>query len=346
MKQFSRTCWSMAIVAGMLMFCCSQVSAQDRIRRRTGVDTGKITDVSVLSITISKGGVESKVPVEEIRSVYFSGEPAELNSARLVLGRGRFEDALEMLGKIDRSAIDRNEIIAEVEFLLLQCQAKIANAGQGDLQSAIGLAKKFLSQHRRSYHVSAAIELLGSLFLADGNREEARRQYAKLAKAPAAYFKARSALLTGKLLQEEGEHSQSLEKFDEALASAAASSAAGSLGLEITLQRAVSQAATGQTKEAIAAIEKIVSHTDAEETELLAHAYNALGECYLQTGENKAACDAFLHVDVLFSSATDLHAKALHELTRLWEILGYKQRSQDARQRLQQRYPTSRWAKQ
>ena len=76
----------------LLVACTTTAVAQssvDRIRRRTGVDSGKITDMSVLAVTISKGGVESDVPVEEIRSIRFAGEPSELNSARSAISRGR-----------------------------------------------------------------------------------------------------------------------------------------------------------------------------------------------------------------------------------------------------------------
>ncbi|MCH7750844.1 MAG: tetratricopeptide repeat protein [Planctomycetes bacterium] len=332
----------------LLVACTTTAVAQssvDRIRRRTGVDSGRITNVSVLAVTISKGGVQSKVPVEEILSIYFAGEPSELKSARSAIGRGRLKDAVETLSKINRDQFDRREIVQELDYLLLEGRAKLALAGQGELDEAIRLATDFLAKNRNSYHVSSAIELLGDLHLADGKQNEARRQYAKLAKALTPYFQARSAILTGKLLQQAGKHAEALAEFDRALAAAQGSPAAQSQQFEATLHRAISQSASGDPQQATAAVKQIIAQADAQDTNLLATAYNALGDCYLQSGKQKAARDAFLHVDVLFNSAADQHAKALYELSRLWDTLGQRQRARDAKHRLQNEYPASRWAK-
>ncbi len=336
-------------VALLLLLACTTTavaqSSNDRIRRRTGSDTGKITDMSALAVTISKSGVESDVPVEDIRSIRFAGEPSELNSARSAIRRGRFDDAVATLDKVNRDQVDRREVVQELDYLQLEARAKLALSGQGGLDSAIRLATDFLAKHRNSYHVSSAIELLGDLHLIDGDQDEARRQYTKLAKAPAPYFQARSAILTGRLLQQAGKHDEALAKFDQALEAAQGSPAAESQRLEATLHRAISQSASGDVDEATATVKQIIVEADVEDTDLLATAYNALGDCYLQSDRPKAARDAFLHVDVLFSSAADQHAKALYELSRLWEALGQRQRARDAKDRLQNEYPTSQWAK-
>lgn len=339
---------SRAVVLTLLVSCSSIAMAQssvDRIRRRTGVDTGKITDVSVLAVTISKSGVESKVPVEEIRSIYFAGEPSEIKTARSAINRGRYEEAVETLHQVNREEFDREEILQELDFLLLESQARLALAGQGDLGAAVKLANDFLANERNSYHVSEAIELLGDLYLVSGREDEARRQYTKLAKAPSPYFQARSAILTGKLLQQAGKHDEALAEFERALAAAKDSPAAQSQQLEATLHRAISQSANGVVEQATATVKEIISQADVQDIELLATAYNTLGDCYLQSGQQKAACDAFLHVDVLFHAAADQHARSLYELSRIWEALGQRQRARDARDRLQKDYPASRWAK-
>lgn len=337
-----------ATAAALLVTCAASAWAQstvDRIRRRTGVDTGQITDVSVLAVTISKSGVQSKVPVEEIRKIYFAGEPAELGTARSQLDRGRFKEAFSTLEKIDRDALDRPELLTEVDYLLTESQARLALAGEGSLSQAIRQAEDFLAQHRSSYHVSSAIELLGDLYLANGQQDEARSQYAKLARAQAPYFQARSAILLGKLLQRSGQHEEAIAEFDRALAAAKDDAAAEPLELEATLQRAISRSATGAVEEATGTVKQLIAKADPGDVPLLATAYNALGDCYLASNKPKAARDAYLHVDVLFSSAADEHAKALYELSRLWNTLGQPQRARETKQRLHQEHPQSRWAK-
>jgi len=320
-------------------------SSLDRIKRRNGSDSGKITNISVLGVTISKGGVENKIPVEEIRSIYFAGEPTKLNSARLAANAGRYRDALNTLQKIAKSDVSRDEVLQDLDYLLVFCNANRALAGQEDLDQATRQVSKFLAQHRNSYHVPAAIELYGDLFLAADKNESARKQYAKLGKAPAPYYQARSAILTGRSWQQEEKHAEAIAEFDRALKLALGNATAETQQLEATLLRAISQSAIGQVEQATAAIKKIITQADAEDVQLLARAYDALGDCYLQSGQKKAARDAFLHVDVLFSSAPTAHAKALYELSQLWQELGHQERAREAQQKLRDNYPESRWAK-
>jgi hypothetical protein len=108
----------------------------------------------------------------------------------------------------------------------------------------------------------------------------------------------------------------------------------------------VSQAAAGQVKEATAAIGDIIAKAKPEDAELLARAYNALGDCYLQSKDPRGALFAFLHVDLLYSQEAEAHAKALHELVPLWKNVGRDSRSQETARKLAEKYPGSRWAKQ
>ena len=147
------------------------------------------------------------------------------------------------------------------------------------------------------------------------------------------------------MLQQQGNHEEALAQFDKALAEARKSSTADDEILEATLYRALSQSALGKVDEATQTVKEIITQADPENSELLAVAYNALGDCYSQSGNRKAARDAYLHVDVLFSSHADQHAKALYEWGKLWSEFGHEQRSRAARDQLLKEYPTSPWAR-
>ena len=319
--------------------------AIDRIRRHTGVDTGEITRMTALEVTITKNGVENKVPVEEIESIYFGGEPSALNQARQAIERGKPEEAIEKLKKIEQDSLSRDEVKQELDFVMLLAREKMAVAGQSSLSTVIKLAEDFQSRHRNSYHLSEVIELLGDAQLSAGNAEEALRQYRKLAKAPGPFFQAKSAILIGRLLQQQGKHDEALSEFEKAIREATKNPVLESQLLKATLYRAVSLSATGEAEEATDVVKEIIAQAEPEETELLAAAYNALGDCYLQSGRQKAARDAYLHVDVLFSSDSVQHAKSLYELAKLWSEFGHEQRARDARDQLQREYPTSQWAR-
>lgn len=339
------------------MLCCFVASAAlgsatlaycqglDRIQRRNGTDGGKITALTPLRVTITNGGVATDIAVEDIQSIRFAGEPSELNAARLDAAKSRYREALDELEKISPADIKRSEVKQDFDFLYAFCSAQLALAGVGDLERATNEVTSFLSKHRQSYHLSAAIELLGDLLLSAGDVERARNQYAKLGNAPAPYFKARSAVLIGRLLQSQQQHEEALAEFDKAIDLAAGNTAAASQRQEATLLAAVSRSAIGAADATIDAAKEVIRQANEEDVDLLARAYNALGNCYLNLSDKHAARNAFLHVDLLFASVANEHARALYELSQLWQELGQKQRAADARQRLQDDYPASPWTR-
>jgi tetratricopeptide (TPR) repeat protein len=332
-------------VAGVASCDARAQGGVDRVHRHGGVDAGKITGTTAVNVTIAKGGVESTVPAEDIELVYFAGEPSELNPARNALQTGRPQEAVAGLEKIDVADVHRDEILAEVEFYKALAKAQLALAGQGDLGAATTELRGFMSKWRTSFHIPQAIESVGDLLVAAGDFDDARSEYAKLAKAPSPYYAMSSALLVGRAWQAEGKHEQALAEFEKVAATTETGPIFDSLKLSATLDRAVSQAATGKGADGAATIGEIIATADAEDGKLLARAYDALGDCYLKAGDKQAALFAFLHVDLLYNNSADLHAKALHELIGLWKDSGKDSRAQEAAQKLADRYPQSRWAK-
>jgi tetratricopeptide (TPR) repeat protein len=329
-----------------LLWSLSSLDAQttsDRVQRRNGIDTGSITATTPLGVTVSKGSVTSKIAAEEIRSIQFDGEPPELNAARSQFERGRYDTALERLKRIDRDKITRPEVIQESDFYIVVSEGNLALAGKSDLKQAIAEIGEFQSTHRTSFHIPEVIELHGDLYIAAKDFPAARKKYETLAKAPTDYFKARSAFLVGRLLQEQGQHVEALGHYESAISTAGAGSITADVRREAVFGKAVSLSATGKLSEGTDAVKQIILRTPADETAALAQGYNALGNCYLAGGDAKAARNAYLHVDFLFNSATNEHAEALFRLTNLWKELRQPTRAQDAQQRLGDDYPLSRW---
>ena len=73
--------------------------------------------------------------------------------------------------------------------------------------------------------------------------------------------------------------------------------------------------------EAVRLIESILQQADPDDAGDMARAYNILGNALRQQGKNKEALMAFLHVDLLYSSAADAHAEALFNLAELWDLI-------------------------
>jgi hypothetical protein len=317
----------------------------DRVRRHNGVDSGQVTATTALGLTLTKGGVESTIAAEDIESVTFGGEPPELAAARNAVQAGRLQDALDSLGKVPADPGRREQIAADIQFYTALAKAELALAGKGAPDAAAADMRSFIAQRKQSFHIPAAIELLGDLQSATGQHDAARAEYAKLAKAKSSYYVLRSALLVGRGWQAEGDHAKALAEFEKVAGAADAGELIEPLKLAATLDRAVSQAATGKGAESTAAIGEIIAKASPDDAKLLARAYNALGDCYLAAGDPRGALYSFLHVDLLYNTEPEAHAKALHELVPLWKAARHADRSQEAAGELAKKYPTSRWAK-
>ncbi|QEG33033.1 tetratricopeptide repeat protein [Bythopirellula goksoeyrii] len=334
----------LSVIAGTFLALPAKAQTGiDRVQRRNGIDSGEIIKTTALGVTISKGGVTSEIPAEEIRIISFAGEPPQFNSIRRAIGRGRFDSAQESLAKLDSNDMVRPEIRQEFQFLNIVCQGNLALAGKGNLKEAIAAVGSFLLDNRTSYHVPEAIELQGDLYLGAGEPATAQKKYETLAKAPAAYYKARSAFLVGQLMQREGVPSGAIEQFDAALEFAKDNPASEELITIASLQRAVSLSATGELEEGLETIKRTIVSAPSDDTQLLAQGYNALGNSYLAVDNPRAARDAFLHVDLLFPDDPDEHAEALYHLAIIWKRMNQPTRAADAEQRLNDEYPMSRW---
>lgn len=319
-------------------------STIDRVQRRTGLDSGTITATTPLGITLDKEGVASKIAAEEIEWIQFAGEPTELNTARSQFNRGRYDDAAQTLKKINPASLTRSEVKQEFEFLSAATDAHLALAGQGDLKQSAAALGSFVSRNKTSYRIPAVLELLGDVYLAGGDEADARQKYETLAKAPAPHYKARSALLVGQLLLKQKKYDEALAQFDAALAAAGTSPVNTDERRDAAFGRAIALSGTKKLVEGTEIVKQIIARTKSDDTVALAQGYNALGECYLAGNDIHSARDAFLHVDLLFPTASEEHAHSLYRLTEVWKDLRQPTRAQDALQRLADEYPLSRWA--
>ena len=115
--------------------------------------------------------------------------------------------------------------------------------------------------------------------------------------------------------------------------------------LTAKLGKARCLAATKKTDEAIQIARQIVAKADADNEDLLAEAYNTLGSALRSAGRPKEAMLAYVHVDVLYHGAAEMHAEALANLVELFGELHKPDHAARCLQKLKQRYPNSPWCK-
>jgi tetratricopeptide (TPR) repeat protein len=330
-----------ACVISLLATSTPAHALTDRIRLTRGSEAGEVTDMSPTELTIQQNAGSKTVAVNEVRSIVFDGEPAELTQARLNAKNGGYLTALERLQEIDRAKIDREVIRDDVDFYLAYCAGKQVLAGNGEISEAGRRLNDFVRAHPQNFHYYEVIELMGDLLMAAEKYPAAEKQYAELAKAPWPEYRTKAAVSLARSLQAQGKHEDAIAKYDVALAAGGDNDSTRAA----TLGKAVSLAESGGLDEAVRMIEDVIQATDPEQKELQARAYNALGDCYQRAGRTKDALLAYLHVDVLYGTVPEAHAEALAHLVPLWEAVGQDARSRQARETLQQRYAGSRWAK-
>lgn len=211
---------------------------------------------------------------------------------------------------------------------------------------------KFLKENPNSFHYYEGNELAGDLLVWLGNVEQDPKRfefattfYEKLAASPWPDFQARAALLRARQLQLQGKYDDALKAYDAVLSVKATGRLADAQMQEASIGRTYCLVGTHRAQEALKVLQDIISKADDDETNLLARAYCALGNCYRTLNENQKALWAYLRVHLQYASVPESDAEALANLEVLWNSAHRPDRARDAHDYLVRHYPYSRWSK-
>jgi tetratricopeptide (TPR) repeat protein len=337
-----------ALASIVLVVGSADAMAADNVKLLKGSVLGTITEITPTEVTIERsGGRTEKLAVNEIESIRFDGEPAQMLQVRNAAAAGRNEDAIKFLDKINVDEASDN-LKADIAYYRALATGRLALGGTGSIQDAGKLMIAFIRDYPKSYHFLPANELVGDLLVGAAQFDAAEKYYKTVEEtSPWPDFKMRAGVAKGRTLLKQAKAAEALKVFDQVLETA--KSAEGDL---VARQRLAAQvgkaeclAATGQFDEGVTLIQGLIGEADPEQTELHALAYNALGNCHRKAGRPKEARQAFLHVHILYSGFPETHAEALANLADLWKELGDPQRANEAQETLQTRYGNSKWAK-
>jgi tetratricopeptide (TPR) repeat protein len=148
----------------------------------------------------------------------------------------------------------------------------------------------------------------------------------------------------GRALLAQGKAAEASKAFDEAISGEGTGDLAEAQRMAAKVGKARCLAASNKLDEAIKTVENIITNADAENVDLHALAYNALGSALRQARKPQEALMAFLHVDLLYSSNAEAHAEALANLEQLFTELHKPEHARRIRQTLDERYKNSHWA--
>lgn len=302
---------------------------------------GKISTVSAQKVIIESKGTEKSIPVNEIVSIAYEGEPNVLKAARTGIASKSYEEVLAAMKNLQTDSDTRKEIEQDVQFYRAVCNARLALAGRSEILPAAKMVNAFLKGEPDSYHYYEACELMGDLAVANRSYSLAATYYGKLLATPWPNYQLRAGLATGRAYLAERKSAEALEAFEKTLTVKTQDEASHAMAMA---GKAQCLADTGKAEEAVKIAQEIIDKTSSDEVEVHASAYVALGTAYRALKKPKEAMMAFLHVELLYNSATDAHAQALANLVHVWNDLKQPERAERARDTLNEQYKNSPWA--
>ena len=318
----------------------SALADKDVIVTADGKLTGKVTQTSSTEITLDQSGVAKTVPVNEVENIYFEDEPMPLRNARNICHSGRYEEALELLDKINADDVERPEIKQELQFYrgLAAARLAIPSGDAAKIKEAGKLLFDFLQANPKTFHFFEAKELVGDLLVAGGKPSAALDFYGEVAKAPWPDYQMRAGVAIGRGMLSQGKPEEALKNFQAVIDNEAKGETADRQRLAAKLGKARCLAETKKTDEAVKLAQEIIDKADAEQTDLNAQAYVILGIAHRQAGRTKEALWALLHVDILYPSEAEAHVEALKNLVPLWKELQKPERAAEAERVLKEQY--------
>ncbi|MDX1965091.1 MAG: hypothetical protein SFX18_18240 [Pirellulales bacterium] len=338
----------------------SEKDNQGRVKS-IGSLKGRVTaeNMNANEVTYTFGNNKSDViSTNEILGISFDEEPTEFQAIRDKYTHGDYRSAYgdlqEYIAKNPMPAFRSDLVKQEFDFMAAYLPAMLVIQGSPPdnfpANKAAGDLFRFLNANKNYYQYYQVAEAIGDLSLlteAPNRLENAYKFYNYLAASPLKEHKIRAELLKARGALREN-------KFDEAvrLLAPLASQTPDSPALISLLQQAkvafaVAQAGQGKADDALKQLEKIIADTSASDAETHARANVALGNIYLAKDQKYDALLSFLKVDLVFNQNPDLQAEALEKLSKLWRAVPNAKgdRAAEAKERLQNLYPASRWNK-
>lgn len=319
----------------------------DRVHLLNGQSVaGHIDEMTKNKVVVQLLQGPKEVPVNEIKYVQFASEPRELMTVRNDVFGGHYEQVVETLDKIpppQRGSVE--SIRQDIDYYNALAAARLAAGGAGDAQAAGRSLLTFINANKDSYHFYDANEAIGDLLVSIGRYDQAATYYNELASAPWPDFRLRAKIGLGRALEAQDKPDQAMVQFELILASDAKGKSVENLQQIARIGKARCLVDEARPADALKILQQVIDQAPPDANQILAMAYNALGEAYLKTKQPKEALYAFLHVDLLYNQVPDQHAEALYHLKGLWDQMSKPDRSREAGDTLKSKYASSRWNK-
>lgn len=330
----------------LVLLAGAVVGRADVVTRKSGRPAaGEVTAMTNSEVTVKvKTPKEElvKVPLNDLISIAWEGEPARLNIARSTELSGKYKQALETYAQVAGEIKGNHPYLKEeVEYLTARAAGKLALTDATARDAALKTLGGFLTAHSNTYHFYEGQKLLGDLYAAKGDFAAAQGAYEKVANASWKEMKLEGKVAVGRVLTLQNKLDAAAAAFDAVITEAGDESV--SQRLDAMLAKAAVLSRQSKFEEALKELKKVVLTASADDSKLQAEALLRQGECYQGLNKTKDAMFAYLQVDVLFSREKVAHAEALFYLQLLREKLGQPAKAEEARAKLESDHPHSEW---
>jgi tetratricopeptide (TPR) repeat protein len=319
-------------------------------RKRDKPLSGEVSAVSKTEVTIKvKTPKEDtvKVPANDILSIAWTGDTAEIGVARSDENAGRYQKAIEGYQKGLQSTKGTNALSkADLEFGIARASAKLALGEPAKIDDAIKKLEDFRKTQSDHYRFYEAVNYLGQLHAAKNDFVRAKIAFDTLGKAPWKESQMAAKIASGRLLLKENKLDEAAAEYETVVAMKPEGPVEESQRQEAMLGKSRILSAQKKYEDSLKLLDEVIDKAAADDSKVNAEAFLRKGDCLREKGDDKDALLAYLHVDVLFASEKPLHAEALFRLAQLWDKVGNKARADEARDRLRSDYDYTEWAKQ
>jgi TolA-binding protein len=299
---------------------------------------GQIQSESPSEVVVTLGATSASVPIDQIASIRYDGQPATLQLAETRETAGQLAEAAELFKKAAAEAADRPYVQQMALYREASVLADLALVEPDRMKEAKDHLLKFVQAYPRSRHIVSAREDLARLQLNTGDFPGAAATTAELAKLPKSAN--RASVLRSKVLAMQGQHDQAVAELDRLIAALPDRSTAQR---EARLAKAESLVGMKKYKEAETLVRQVIAAAPPEDAAAQSAACNTLGDCLRADNRPKEALLAYLHTDLLYGKDKQEHPRALFYIEKLFRFLKQDARADEYAQRLRQEYPRSQW---
>jgi predicted negative regulator of RcsB-dependent stress response len=306
-----------------------------------------------LVYSITKG--DEKVDSFNVEGISFDGEPQEFGQIRGHINNGSYGEALEVIKQFDATEAAgtlKDQLLLEANYWKVWLPAKRLIEGsvdQNQLATIGGGLAAFVKANPNYYRLYEAQETMGQMLMTRPSAEAVNRVkpiFGALATSKSKEYALRGKVLMARAMVAANDANGAIAVLGNSVSEAPGENRllASQIG-QARVVMAQALAVSGKADEALKQLQAVIDTVPSSDAETHGRAYLAMGNILLAKQSNSEALYSFLKVDLLTPQVADIQAENLARLAKLWTLVpnARPEAANDAKERLQSKYPYSIW---